>query len=98
MNDPSLKKNNVLQYNDSGDNVVTYGGNVYIDKSIHIYLSKRECKEVNYIVDNVDHEYVLKVEAENKKLLEDNRRLRDIVLDLQRKIIEFLNSEISFNH
>ncbi|MCI5706068.1 MAG: hypothetical protein MR298_01865 [Odoribacter sp.] len=98
MNNPSLKNNSMLQHNDNGDNAVTYEGNIYIDKSIHVYLSKKERDKTNSSADVVDPDYVIKVEAENKKLLEDNRRLRDIVLDLQKKIIEFLNSEIYFKH
>ena len=83
---------NIVQNNTTGDNVLAQNGNVYIDRSIHISLSEGEFRKLSSLISVRDEDYVCKIEEENKKLSEDNKRLTDMVLKLQKRLIECLSS------
>ncbi|WP_065218400.1 MULTISPECIES: hypothetical protein [Butyricimonas] len=83
---------NIVQNNTTGDNVFSQNGNVYIDRSVHISFSGKECEQIRSLLGNNNDNYVRELEEENKKLLEDNKRLTDMVLELQRQLIECLSS------
>lgn len=82
---------NIIQKNTTGDNVLAQNGNVYIDRSIHISLSEIEFSKLSSLTSVRGEDYVCKIEEENKRLSEDNKRLTDMVLKLQRQLIECLS-------
>lgn len=84
---------NVIANNNSGDNVLVQNGDIYIDKSIHVSFSETEGEKMRALLGESNDEYVHELEEKNKKLSEDNERLTDIVLKLQRQLIECLSPE-----
>lgn len=86
---------NIIQKNTTGDNVLAQNGNVYIDRSIHISLSEGEFRKLSALMSVRGEDYLCKIEEENRKLSEDNKRLTDMVLKLQRQLIDALTSMVS---
>lgn len=89
----------IILTNSTGDNVLAQKGNIYIDKSVHISFSERECEKIRALLGVSNDEYVRELEEKNKnlskdnrKLSEDNKRLTDMVMNLQRQLIECLSS------
>lgn len=89
MSSPSPE--HIVLNNCTGDNVFTKKGDIYIDKSVHVSFSEKECEKLRALLGESDNKHVRELEKENKRLSEDNKRLTDMVLKLQRQLIEYLS-------
>lgn len=85
MSSPSPE--HIVLNNCTGDNVFTKKGDIYIDKSVHVSFSEKECEKLRALLGESDNKHVRELEKENK-------RLTDMVIKLQRQLIEFLSSAV----
>lgn len=94
--DRDNKRNSIIQNavlnNSNGVNIVSQTGNIYIG-NIYINTSflEIEGKKMKALLGESNNNHVRELEEENKRLSEDKKRLTDMVLKLQRQLIEYLS-------